>query len=352
MRILAINPGSTSTKIAVYDAESAVLVKTIRHTAAELAVFDKLTDQIDFRKELIETTLAKEQIHLSSLDAIIGRGGLLRPIESGTYKVSAKMLEDLHSGRRGEHASNLGGILAEKIAKSIGKEAYIADPVVVDELSDLARVSGHPLIERVSIFHALNHKAIARMYCAETGKKYEDINIIVVHIGGGISIGAHQKGRVVDVNNALDGDGPFSPERSGSLPTAALVDLCFSGQYDKSTVKKMIQPKGGLVAYFGSNDFKELFERKDADHKISKIIDALLYQISKEIGAASAVLKGDVDAILLTGGLVYNSYVVEYITEHVKFIANVKAYPGEDEMSALAMCALRILRNEAKAKEY
>lgn len=352
MRVLAINPGSTSTKIGVYDNETPLLIKTIRHSATELSQFKKLTDQIDFRLNLVETALHNENLDLSSFDAVIGRGGLLRPIESGTYKVTAKMLDDLYGGLQGLHASNLGGILAEKIAKKINKEAYIADPVVVDELSDIARISGHPLLKRVSIFHALNHKAIARMYCSDRNKKYEEINLIVAHIGGGISVGIHQNGRVTDVNNALDGDGPFSPERSGTLPVGALVDLCFSGKYNRNTVREMVQPKGGLVAYFGSNDFKELSDKKNSDENIKLVIDALLYQISKEIGAVSTVVRGKVDAILLTGGIVYDPYVVEYIKERVGFIAEVVAYPGEDEMSALAMCALRILRNEMPVKEY
>lgn len=352
MRILAINPGSTSTKIGVYDAETPVLVKTIRHSAAELSKFEKLTDQIDFRQELVENALKEENLALSSFDSVIGRGGLLRPIESGTYKVTGEMLADLYGELQGIHASNLGGILANSIAGKIGKDAYIADPVVVDELSDIARISGHPLLKRVSIFHALNHKAIARMYCREKNKKYEEINLVIAHIGGGVSVAIHQKGRVVDVNNALDGDGPFSPERSGTLPAKALIDLCFSGNYDRAAVREMVQPKGGLVAYFGSNDYKELSEKKDADLNIKLVIDALLYQISKEIGAVSTVVGGNIDAILLTGGLVYDTYVVDYIKERVGFIAEVCPYPGEDEMAALAMCALRILRGEEKIKEY
>jgi butyrate kinase len=351
-RILAINPGSTSTKIAVFDGKKEIFVKNIKHTTEELSGFVKITDQTDFRKSVILKELEVNAIPLQSLDIVIGRGGLVKPIPSGIYKVNDLMKEHLHIGFSGDHASNLGGLIADNIAQTIGLSAsYIADPVVVDELQPLARISGHPLFERISIFHALNQKAVARGYAQEIGKEYEALNLVVAHMGGGISIGAHEKGRVIDVNQALDGEGPFSPERAGTLPTGQLVNVCFSGKFSKEEVKKMLVGKGGYVSYFDTNDACKI--EKDAengDEKAILIQNAMAYQVAKAIGEAAVVLKGKIDAILLTGGIAYGNPIVNEITRYVDWIAPVKIYPGEDEMKALAFNAFLILNGEAEAR--
>ncbi len=353
-RILAINPGSTSTKIAVYENSTQLFVETLRHSSYELSGFDKVTDQYEFRKEAILKALKDNNVELSSLSVIVGRGGLLRPIESGVYEVNEKMIADLMEETKGEHASNLGGLIAANLAKeSKGCRAYIADPVVVDELSPVARVSGHPLFERVSIFHALNHKAIAKTYAASVGKEYKQMNLIVAHLGGGVSVGAHLRGRVVDVNNALHGEGPFSPERSGTLPALALAELCFSGNYTLSQVKKIITGEGGLVAHLGTNSFQYVEQKVDAgDEKFILISDAFAYNVAKAIGASATVLSGRVDAILITGGVAHNKKLMDKIIGMVKFIAPVEIYPGEDEMTALAMNGLAVLNGSEKVKEY
>ncbi|MCL2375295.1 MAG: butyrate kinase [Firmicutes bacterium] len=352
IRILSINPGSTSTKIAVYDNEERVFQENIKHTTEELSAFQKLTDQFDVRQDVILKVLKQQNIDLKSLDGVIGRGGLLKPMEGGTYNISERMIEDLHIGIQGEHASNLGGLIANSIAKTLGVPAFIADPVVVDELCDEARISGHPLFPRKSIFHALNQKAIARLFCSDKKLDYKKVNLIVAHMGGGVSVGLHSNGRVIDVNNALDGDGPFAPERSGSLPMGSIIEACFSGKYTKAEMKKVITGKGGLVAYFGSNDFVELEERAKKDKEVKLALDAFCYQISKEIGALSTIVSGKIDAILLTGGIAHGKDVISYIKDKVKFIASVYAYPGEDEMWALACAALRVIKGDEKAKEY
>jgi butyrate kinase len=356
MFILTINPGSTSTKIGIFNGSENALkevhTETIRHDASELAAFPSLIAQLDFRRNLIEKAVENAGLNLWEFKGFVGRGGLLRPIESGVYKVNDDMLADLISGLQGEHASNLGGLLAHALARTHGEDAYIADPVVVDELCPEARVSGHPLIARKSIFHALNHKAIARKYCADNKLAYTDINLIIAHMGGGISVGAHERGRVVDVNDALNGDGPFTPERCGALPARQLIDLCFSGKHTREEVRAMIQPKGGLVAWFGINDFQKACELAQTDEKVRLVIDAMLYAVSKSIGSCAAALRGKIDAILLTGGLAYSTYLVDYITQRTSFIAPVRAYPGEDELLALASAVLRVLSGEEEAKEY
>lgn len=352
--ILAINPGSTSTKIAVYRGETPVFEKTLRHQADEIARYARVADQLEFRKEIILGELAAAGVDLQSIEAIVGRGGLVKPIESGVYEVGADIRRDLEQGVGGEHASNLGGIIADEIARTIpGAKAYIADPVVVDEMQEVARLSGHPLFHRASIFHALNQKAIARAYAKEAGRPYEELNLIVAHLGGGISVGAHRQGRVVDVNNALDGEGPFSPERSGSLPAGPLADICFSGKYTREEVRKMINGKGGMVAHLGTNDaYKVEMRAKDGDAQAALVQDALSYGVAKTIGQMATVLHGKVDAILITGGIAHNPFVVDYIRQMVQFIAPVKSYPGEDEMGALAMNGLRVLRGETQPKTY
>lgn len=351
--ILTINPGSTSTKIAVFEDEKEIFSKTLRHSAEELNPFTTVASQFQFRKDIILSELQRAGIQISGFHAIVGRGGLVKPIESGIYEVNDALAHDLEHPVMGEHASNLGGLIARDIAREIhnGAKAYIADPVVVDELEPIARLSGHPAMERVSIFHALNQKVIARTYAKETGKKYEELNLIVAHMGGGVSVGAHCQGRVVDVNNALDGDGPFSPERSGGLPTGALVELCYSGK-SKGEVKKILKGEGGVVAYLGTNDMRFVEEKAATEESYAMVQNAMCYQIAKEIGAMAAVLKGKVDAILLTGGIAYGKPITDYIREMVEFIAPVKVYPGEDEMRALAMNGLMILRGETMAKNY
>lgn len=352
-RILSINPGSTSTKIALYDDEQEVFNKTLRHSEAELAGFDSIIDQADFRRQIILDALAESDINIQKLSAIVGRGGLVKPIPGGTYTISDSLLEDVRHPRMGEHASNLGAILAYEIASRLNLPAYIVDPVVVDELEPIARISGHPEIERVSIFHALNQKAVAHRYAKSIGRKYEDLNLVVAHLGGGISVGAHQHGRVVDVNNALNGDGPFSPERSGGLPVGALAKLCFSGKYTEKEVKRMITGAGGYCSYLGTNDGQAVEQRATAGDLNAKLIhDAMGYQIAKEIGSCAAVLHGNVDQIIVTGGLAYDKSLVSYVSDKVKFIAGISVYPGEDEMTALTEGALRILRGEEVAKNY
>lgn len=354
IRILAINPGSTSTKIAVYENENNIFIKTIRHPAEMLAKYSKIIEQFDFRKEVIIKELQEAAIELNTLKAIVGRGGLLKPVEGGIYEVNQTMMDDLKSAINGEHASNLGALIAFNIAQSTSEgKAYIADPVVVDEMKDVARYSGHPMFERRSIFHALNQKAIARSHAKSIGKNYEDVNLIIAHLGGGISVGAHEKGRVIDVNNALDGEGPFSPERTGTLPAGPLVKLCFSGNYTLEQVKRMITGQGGLIAYLDTNDAHKVQLSAQAGDKNAKDIqEAMSYQIGKSIGEMAAVLKGKVDAIILTGGIAHNKDLVAYVKDMVGFIAPLAVYPGEDEMMALAMNGLMALRNELEVKNY
>lgn len=354
MKVLAINPGSTSTKIAVYEDDKEIFIKTLRHTSEELKDFKKITDEFSFRKNIIISEIKAAGIELSDLNAIVGRGGLVKPIPSGIYEVTDAMKQDLIDSPLGEHASNLGGLIADDIAKELTNvKAYIVDPVVVDEMDEVARISGHPLFERKSIFHALNQKAIGRTHAAKMGKKYEELNLIIAHLGGGISVGAHEKGRVIDVNNALNGEGPFSPERSGTLPTGQLVNLCYSGKYTKEEVKLMIKGKGGLVAHCGTNSAYELEQKAmKGDKKAQLIQDAMSYQIANSIGSMAVVLKGKVDGIILTGGIAYNPDLVAYIKERVEFIAPLYVYAGEDEMAALAMNGILVLKGEIEAKEY
>jgi butyrate kinase len=357
MKILSINPGSTSTKIALYDDLTAVFVQTLRHSAKEIAKYSKVYDQYEFRKNLIVKILKDNNVELSSLDAVIGRGGLLKPIPGGIYKVNDVMLKDLKNvGPLNEHASNLGAIIAFEIARETGKNipSYIADPVVVDELEDVARFSGHPELLKVSIFHALNQKAIARRYCRENNLDYYKLNLIVAHLGGGISIGIHKNGKIVDVNNALNGNGPFSPERSGTLPSAALVELCFSGKYTKPEILKLITGKGGCVAFLGTNDMYEIEVRafEKGDKEALQIIEAMVYQIAKEIGSVAPVVDGKIDAILITGGIAYGEPIMERLVKKIKFIAPVKIYPGEDEMGALAESVYYASKGEMNILEY
>ena len=341
-RILVINPGSTSTKIGVYEDETLLFDKTLRHSAEEIDKFDSIPAQKDWRRDLVMKALREQGFDARTLSAVSGRGGLLRPIRGGTYAVSDRLVRDCTVGVQGQHASNLGGLLAREIGDQLGIPSYIVDPVVVDELSDVARYAGHPLFHRTSIFHALNQKAVAKRYAKEHGRKYEDLNLIVCHMGGGCSIGAHVHGSVVDTQNALDGDGPFSPERSGS-----------SGKYTAGEVRKMLSGHGGLVAYTGSNDMRDLLKAAhNGDKEIAGAVDAFHYQIGKEIGAMAVVMKGQVDQIILTGGIAYGKETVDAITDMVGWIAPITVYPGEDELLALAQGALRVLNGEEPARVY
>lgn len=352
IKSLIINPGSTSTKLGIFEDETLVSEETLRHTTEEIAQFDKIVDQVDFRKEMILAFLKDKGEELSSFNVIVGRGGLLKPIPSGTYAVTDKLIEDLKIGVGGEHASNLGGILAKALADEVGVPSYIVDPVVVDELEPVARISGVPELPRVSIFHALNQKAVAKRYAKEAGKAYEDLNLIVVHMGGGVSVGAHTGGRIVDVFNALSGEGAFSPERAGGVPPAALVDLCFSGKYTKDEIKKKLIGNGGYNALVGTNNAQEVYKRSLTDENVKLVFDAFIYQVSKDIGAMATVLKGKVDQIILTGGIAYGEQVTADIKERVSFIAPVTIYPGEDELLALAQGALRVMNGEEEARTY
>ena len=354
MKQLIINPGSTSTKIAVYTDETMIFEKTIRHTNEELQPFHNITEQFQFRKELIIQALRDNNISLDELNAVVGRGGLLKPIEGGTYAVNDKLIEDLKTNVKGEHASNLGALLARSIADEVNIPSFIVDPVVVDEMESVARISGHPNFERICIWHALNQKAVARRAAKEKfGKNYEEMNFVVAHLGGGISVGAHKKGKVIDVNNALNGEGPFSPERSGSLPAGQLVKSCFSGKYTEAELQKIIAGKGGISAHLGTNNAKEVSDRAQSGDEMAKLIySAMAYQVAKEIGEYAVVLDGDVDAILITGGIAYDKSFVEMIEQKVKFIAQVIAYPGEDELLALAQGGLRVLNGIEASKTY
>ncbi len=352
-RILVINPGSTSTKIGVFENDTCFLEKTIRHSSQETDQFATVMDQYDFRKKVILETLDYEGINISKLDAVCGRGGLLRPIEGGTYIVNEEMLKDLYQGYNGQHASNLGGILAREIASQLNIPSFIVDPVVVDEMDEIAKVSGIPELQRKSIFHALNQKAVARRAAKDINQKYEDVNLIVAHMGGGITVGAHKRGRVVDVNNGLHGDGPFSPERAGGVPVGDLVAMCFSGEYYYDEIMKKIVGHGGLMGYLHTNDALEVEQKiAQGDQQAKLIFEAMAYQVAKEIGSMSVVLEGHVDGIVLTGGLAYGSEFVNLIRNRISWIADVFIYPGENELQALAEGTLRVLQNEEEPKEY
>lgn len=352
-KILSINPGSTSTKFAVYEEETIVSMHTIRHSTEELKPFLHIFDQYNFRKNLILNKLQEDDISLNDISAIVGRGGFTRPVESGVYEVNDRLIEDLKNCKGREHASNLGGVIAHEIANKIpGCRAFIADPVVVDELQDVARISGLPQFPRRSTFHALNHKAIGRRYAQSIGTTYDKLNLVIAHLGGGISVAAHRLGKVIDTNQALDGFGPFSPERAGTMDAGALIRLCFEGKYNLPEIEKLLVGSGGLVAHLGTNDVKQVVERIDSGDAHAKLIlEAMAYNVGKEIAAMLAVFEGNVDAVILTGGIAHNQLVVNYIKRMIAPLAHLVVYPGEDEMGALAMAGLRVLRGEP-AKEY
>lgn len=351
MKILAINPGSTSTKLAIYEDGKPIWNGGAHLPIDELAKFHHIIDQYEYRRDFILKILKEENIEVK-FDAVIGRGGLLCPLKGGVYLVNEKMKQDLINATH-EHACNLGALIADEIAKECGCPAYIADPVVVDEFDRRARICGFPGIQRESIFHALNQKAVARQYAASVGKKYEDLNLIVAHLGGGISVGAHRKGNVIDVNNALNGEGPIAPERSGTLPADQLVRLCFSGKYTQAQIMKMLAGYGGCQALLGIKDMKEISRRAElGEEPYHEVLEAMLYTVSKQIGAMAVALWGKADAIILTGGIAYSKYCVEEIKKQVAFLAPVIVMPGEGEMESLAFNALGALTGELPIQEY
>ncbi len=352
-RMLIINPGSTSTKIAVYEDDNEIFLEVLRHNSQETVRFDSIGDQYEFRKKVIEETLIKNNFNIKDFVAIISRGGLLRPLESGTYAVNEKMIKDLKIGVQGQHASNLGGLIASRIAEETGIKAYIVDPVVVDELQEIARFTGVLEINRKSLFHALNQKAVARIVAKEMGRSYEEVNLIIAHLGGGITVGAHRKGKVIDVNNGLLGDGPFSPERAGTVPTGELIKMCFYGGMNIEEVKSKLAGRAGLRAYLGTNDGREVNNMIDSGNEYAALVyESMAYNVAKEIGSCAVVLEGDIDAVVLTGGLAYDERFVQWIRRRIQFLSNIIVKPGEEEMKALAEGGLRVLRGEEKAKEY
>lgn len=353
IKSLIINPGSTSTKIGVFEDETLLFEETLRHSTEEISKYASIVDQKDFRKNIILTILSDKNFDLKDLNMVVGRGGMLKPIPGGTYAVTDDLLEDLKIGKQGQHASNLGGILAREIGDSLGIPSFIVDPVVVDELAPVARYSGVPELPRTSVFHALNQKAVAKRYAKEHGVAYDSLNLIVVHMGGGVSVGAHENGRVIDIFNALDGDGAFSPERAGAVPSGALIKMCFSGDYTEKEVYSKIVGKGGLNAYLGTNDMRDVIKMIDEGNtEAGNVCEAFIFQVCKDIGSMACVLKGKVDQIIVTGGIAYNEGIINDIKERAAWIADVTVYPGEDELLALAQGGLRVVNGEEKAMTY
>ncbi len=352
--ILVINPGSTSTKVALYKNENVFAEKTLRHSAEELSQYKNIIDQKDTRKRLIKDFLDEYHMTIDMIDIFVGRGGILKPLkQSGTYLVNDEMISDLSQAKYGQHASNLGAIIAYEYAKEYDKPAFIVDPVCIDEMNDIARISGLKGIERQSTYHALNQKAVARKHAEKIDKAYKDLNLIVCHLGGGISVGLHMKGKVVDVNNALGGDGPFSPERTGTIPTYPLVKLCFSGKYSEHEIKKMLVGHGGLVSYVHTTDAVEIEKRIQAgDTEVAFYFNAMAYRVAKEIGGLYFIASGEIDDILITGGLAYNQTFMSYLKAYIEPIKPFVEYPGEFEMQALVLGALRVINKEEEAHIY
>jgi len=352
-KILIINTGSTSTKIGVYFSGEMKVNVSVRHTDEELRKFPTIWDQYDYRKNAILQVLADNGLVVDEMDAIACRGGNVKPLPGGTYQVCAKMIADMKSGIYGKHPINVGGLVAYDMGNQFSIPVFTADPPMTDEICTSARYSGIPQITRISSFHALNQKATARKIAAIIGRKYEDVNLIVVHLGGGISVGAHRKGKIIDVNNALDGDGPFSPERAGSLPTGDLVKMCFGGEYSKEQMLKFLTGGGGLMAYLGTTNAIEIEKRiADGDRKAAEVYEAMVYQVAKEIGACTTVLEGEIDAIALTGSLVYSKVLLDSLMKKIAFIAPVYLNPGENEMEALAEAVMRYFNREEELAVY
>ncbi|TVR88871.1 MAG: butyrate kinase [Spirochaetaceae bacterium] len=353
LQVLAINPGSTSTKVALFGAGAVLFETTVNHPHEELAQYEHIGEQLPLRKAQVLSAVSSAGYGLDGLHAVVGRGGLTHPVPGGTYLVCDRMLEDLHQGVLGEHASNLGGLIARSIADPLHIPSFIVDPVVVDELEPLARYSGIPELPRTSIFHALNQKAVARRAAEASGRAYEDCRFVVAHLGGGITVAAHRYGRVIDVNDGLNGEGPFSPERSGGLAALKIVKLCFGSGMSQAQISRRIKGNGGLVAYLGTNDGREVAARIAAgDRGAAEVYEAMAYQVAKEIGAMAAVLEGEVDAVLITGGLAHDRKVCDWIENRVAFIAPVQFFPGEYEMTALAEGAYRVLNGSETARSY
>ena len=351
MKILVINPGSTSTKLALYEDEKPIWIAGAHHPAKELAQFHHVNEQYEYRKQFVLNQLNRGGIPLE-FDAIIARGGLLKPTPSGVYAINEQMKYDLIHSQL-EHACNLGGLIAQELASEIGCPAYIADPEVVDELQPVARITGIPGIERISIFHALNSKSVSRRYAKSIGRRYEELNLIVAHLGGGISVGAHRQGQVIDVNNALNGDGPFTPERAGTVPADQLAELCFSGKYTLKQIKRMLNGKGGLTAHLGNNDMITIAAKAaDGEEPYKSVLDAMLYTIAKQVGAMYVTLLGKCDAIILTGGIVHSDYCAAELKKQIEYLAPIVLMPGEDELGSLAFNALGALRGELPLQVY
>lgn len=350
-KILVINPGSTSTKLAVYEDLEQVWRTSVFHSAKELAQFHHINEQYAYRRAHVLEALERAGIPMA-FDAIVGRGGLLRPTPGGVYRIDEKIKHDLWHASV-EHASNLAGLMADEFARQVGCPSFIADPVVTDELRDVARLSGIPEIPRVSVFHALNSRAVSRRYAASVRKRYEELDLVVAHLGGGISVSAHRHGRVVDVNNALDGEGPFSPERAGTVPARQLVDLCFSGKYTQKEIHKLLNGRGGLLAHLGTTDVQTIVRWVHAGNEHHKrVLEAMVYTVAKQIGAMHVALHGHTDAIILTGGIAHNAYVISLLREWIEGLARIVVIPGEDEMGALAMNALGALKGELPLQAY
>ena len=350
-RILAINPGSTSTKIAVYDNEKQLLVKTIDHRIEDLEGYERIQDQFEMRKNEVLKSLKENDINLNSISAIVGRGGLLPPVKSGAYLVNEEMLDRLVNRPILEHASNLGAIIAYEISKPLGINAYIYDSVSVDELTDVARLSGVKGMDRECLSHALNSRAMAIRYAKNNNKRYEELNLIVAHLGGGISLSIHEKGKMVDI--VSDDEGPFSPERSGRVPCKKLIDRCFSGNYTYREMLKTIRGKGGISSYLGTIDVRKVEEMINEGNEDAKLVyDAMTYQIAKGIGELATVVCGNVDAIILTGGIAYSKRITDNIRKRVEFISEVCVIPGENELESLSLGILRVLRKEEDVKIY
>jgi len=353
MKILVVNPGSTSTKVALFENTDLVAEETIRHSHMTLEKFDELYNQLEMRKKVIIDFLKKNKFALKEIDGFIGRGGLMKPLKSGIYEVNNEMKNDLIMNTYGEHASNLGGLIVAELAEKVNKKAYIADPVVVDEMSSVAKISGLNGISRRPLWHALNQKAVAKQYAQKTNSNYEDLNLIVAHLGGGISVGLHKRGRVTDVNNALNGDGPFSPERTGGLPVGSVYELACSGQYTLEQIKKLNYGFGGLVSYLNTNDAEKIADMISEGHVFAKrVIKAMVYQIAKEIGSLYAVTRGNLDAIIITGGLAYNQAVLQPLLEYLDHLGEIVVYPGENELEALASNMYSLLVKNTEVKEY
>lgn len=351
MKILTINPGSTSTKISIFEDTNLLFEEVLRHPAEELSEYPTLKDQYEYRENMITDFIKSKGFSMKDIDAIGARGGLIGPIEGGTYKIDEKLAERL--GTNIVHASNLAGLIAYDLTKHYNIPSFITNPVTVDEMSDIAKITGVPGVMRKSKFHALNQKAVAGKVATKLGKNYDECNLIVVHLGGGVSIGAHSKGKVIDVNNCIDGDGPMSPNRAGSLPVESVIELCFNGKYTESSLKTYVSSEAGLWAYLGTSDTRDVQKMiAEGNKEAEKLYQAFAYQVAKSIGAMATVLKGDIDAIVITGGIAYSDQFVGMIKERISFIGKIIVMPGEEEMLALAEGALRVMNGEEKAKIY